>query len=111
MMKRNAVLFAAKLLSIVVLNPIYFAACGRDDPPPPEVVGCNTVLFQGETYEFPTGLFTGCFSGKASFTTTITQNGKTVCFNITCTGVLAGKTRVSRFSAAIAFHSRLTAKL
>ncbi len=83
-MKRNAVLFAATLLSIVFLNLLYFTACTEELP---ERFGCSTVRFQGLLYEVH------CPVDGGLTTVTITQNGKTLCFDLTCSSATNPVTR------------------
>lgn len=47
----------------------------------PEIVGCNSVLYQGVTYSN-----LGCAPGLLSFTVEGSQNGRSFCFDITCSG-------------------------
>lgn len=55
----------------------------------PTVTACNSISYQGATF---TGL--GCSPGVASFTATTTQNGRTACFNITCSAGCISAARV-----------------
>ena len=89
MIERNAVLFTATRFSIVVLTLIYFAACGCSDnaePPPPEVVDCEAIRYDGVTHEIRTGFLGGCSGGLDRFSYTIFHKGTSVCLNIWCTG-------------------------
>jgi hypothetical protein len=62
----------------------------------PEIVGCNSVRYQGVTYGS-----LGCAPGIASFTVSGSQNGNTFCFDITCSaGCISGVTVCSGNSAA-----------
>jgi len=70
-------------LTIAVL--LGFAACSGDSgstgSAAPEIVGCNSVRYQGYTYGS-----LGCAPGIASFTVSGSQNGHNFCFDITCSG-------------------------
>jgi hypothetical protein len=56
----------------------------------PQIAGCNSVSYQGTTYSN-----LGCAVGIASFTSTITQNGRTASFSITCSGGCISTVRVA----------------
>ena len=69
-------------------------SCGDDDGATgpssgPQVVGCNSVSYDGATYSN-----IGCAPGIASFSTTITQAGRTACFNVTCSAGCVSSVRV-----------------
>lgn len=73
---RLAVLLVLTIVSVMII----FFACGKKEAEKPEIVGCDSVKYKGFTY---TGL--GCRPGVASFDVTITQNGHTASFHVTCT--------------------------
>jgi hypothetical protein len=71
---------------VAVCVPLVVFSCNKDEHPQgtgsstPEVVGCSSVKYQGYTYSI-----TGCSQqGVASFDVTISQNGHTASFHITC---------------------------
>jgi hypothetical protein len=66
-------------VSAIVAFIILLFSCEKNDEP--EIVGCNSVKYQGYTYTI-----LGCEPGIASFDCTATQNGHTASFSITCSG-------------------------
>lgn len=56
---------------------LLFLSCEKSNEP--EIVGCNSVKYKGYTY---TNL--GCTSNMLSMDVTVTQNGHTASFYITC---------------------------
>lgn len=81
--------------AVALAAALMMPACGGDDggvsgpSGQPQVLACNTVSYQGITYSS-----LGCAPGIASFTSTITTQGRTVCFNVTCSGGCVSAVRV-----------------
>lgn len=70
---------ARSITLAIVSGMLILFACNKEEEEKPEIVGCNSVKYKGYTY---TGL--GCRPGLVSFDVTITQNGHTASFHITC---------------------------
>jgi hypothetical protein len=62
-----------------------FSDCKKDEKDQssntPEIVGCNSVKYQGYTFSNM-----GCEPGIASFDLSITENGHSADFHVTCSG-------------------------
>ena len=84
MLTKNTIKVVVIMLMAIVFVSIICMGCSKKDDEKddkPEIVGCNSVKYQGYTY---TNL--GCAQGIASFDVTTTQGGHTASFHITCSG-------------------------
>ena len=72
-MKIFSLIFTFSVLTVLLLS------CSKENDEP-EIVGCNKVEYNGDTYTID-----GCSNpGVASFDVDITAQGNTVSFHVTC---------------------------
>ena len=83
----NAALRTCFIVATVLSVFLLMQGCKNENSPAttstnkPLVTGCDTVSYQGTTWNLGSG---SCSGGVSSYDVTITQNGKTAKFHITC---------------------------
>jgi hypothetical protein len=58
---------------------------GTEPSAEPQIAGCNSIQYRGTTFNLALG-GGGCAPGIAAITTSVSQNGASGCFDVTCSG-------------------------